>query len=846
MNIAPLQSLIQRLDEQLVLLGEQKQELVQKHEGRNSRSQEMQALFNAGRPVPTEFFGELQKLGEEFNKQLQLAISALQAAAGIYQTASSAVKGFAIQSPGGDNVAHLVSPATDYNVEEVVQALVELSGRITDLKATIQEYLERHARVEEILGCLTSEIGPALVSLRANVDVDAVLQEKRKRAENPKIKRELLIAELEQLRQDWEEKERLLLTADILENYEKIDAQLGWLKSLNALKPQHWAFTNSIDPDDFEPSMELLAQSNAALTLCQQDTATALEQLNIAIADTAQAAYTQLERIHEAMPETRALRGLVTQYTTTPERELPHYYERLKSALESARMSGSAAIYNYRASVKNDPAYAFADRDELWQIGAALLAVADDPDEYKGELWVTGEDALLRALSDGALDIDEFYAEFGYPIIVRALAAAADRNEIIHALGFLNHFLPEDARPEEAVLANDDVSRVLAEAAQAGQLWIAPTDVETLDEAGLRAALSFLRHASAGLVPERVKLQWLAVFHETLKEEAPLRVEVDLLLAETLMEARQWLLLYYALAAMGAGHPEFWREPRFRAMLCPLIGRALEQGESGQELLHELALSEQIRQLAGDHAGSQFVIASLRHRLAVDAGDDQLLSNKAVAAWNEVLEVNSPLKNLLYRELDGARFSADLWVDKKDLEYQYNDLLEQLRARVNAIPRLRDVRTAIAIYRWYQEEYWFQWLKKLDIDRSVSDRQIRDLLEKIRIVAREQDLVDFSPANREPPPGAEIANPLEGNLEAQLNNLLRSIIDQFKEAAELREQLILTAKRELPPRPDLDREVAGLSRDGSMAWAIARLLSPSLSFLIQLGGDPAGGNSHDQ
>jgi len=845
MNIAPLQSLIQRLDEHLVVLGEQRQKLVQKHEGRNSRSQEMQALFNTGRPVPNEFYEEFKKLGVEFNEQLQLAVSALQTAVTAYQAANTTAKGFALQAAGDNNTAQLVSPSDDYNVEEVVQALVELSSRITGLKATIQEYLEQHARVEEILSHLTSETGPALVSLRANVDIDAVLKEKRKRVENVKIKRDVLIAELEQLRQEWEEKERILLTADILDNYEKIGDQIAWLRALGALKPRHRAFTISLDPDDFEPSLELFAQSNEALALCQQDAATALEQLNIAITDTVRAAYTLLERLHEALPETRVLGGLVTQHTTLAERELPDYYERLKSALEAARVAGSAAITNYRAGVRHDPAYAFIGRDELWQIGAALLAVADDPQEYKGELWATGGDVLIRAFDDGTYDIDEFYAEFGYPVIVRALAAAIDRDEFIHSLGFLIDFLPVDANPK-AVLAYDEVGQLLAQAAQAGQLWIVPSDVAALDEADLRAALAFLRHADTNVVPERLKLQWLAQFHETLPDETSLRLEADLLLTETLLEARQWLLLYYALVAMGGRSPEFWQRPRFRALLCPLIDRALEQGENGQEFLRELALSEHIQQLAGNDTGSQFLVASLRHRLAVNSGNDQLLSNKAVAAWNEVLKVDSPLKNLLYRELDGARFSADLWVDKTELEHQYNDLLDQLQDRVNTIPGLRGVRTAIAIYRWYQDEHWFPWLKMLGTDEGVSAKQIRDLLKKIRAIARKGDLVDLSPANREPPPGADLANPLEGALAVQTNNLLRSIIDQFQEAAERKEQLITIAKRELPHRPDLEREVAELSQDRFTTWAIVRLLGPSLPFLIQAGDTPAGEDGHDQ
>lgn len=836
MNVASLQSIAQALDEQLNELDNHKRRLLQKHGEVKACHQEMNDLVLAGSSRLTEAAKKLDTLIKALRKEKQTAAAALTTAIYVYETGRAATAHYAIRGPSSDGLGDMANSVDEAGVEGLAQALATATTTIAQQRDAVQAFVAENCEVEAELAYLANDLGPILQQLAAGIEVEATLSRLNADAAVPLVRRDVLIDELRHIRQQWETRQREVLVADILRDYDEIGDQIRWLSALEALEPEHQAFYKSLDPDDFEPSLELLARSRVALAQCQVAAATGLERLNRTINETKQEAYALLERLHDAIPEVAPLRETLLQHELVPERELPDYHVRLKRALESASPAGTLALRRYREKAQLRPDFAFSRLEDLWQIGAALLAVADDPNEYRGSLWTTGEDVLLRAISDPAFDVDGFYQEFGYPVVVRALSAAAQRNEVVRSLGFLNHYLPpQSASAEETLLADAGICRALASAAEAGQLWLDKPDAAALSDTELRTSLVFLSHANRRALPGRIKLQWLAMLHDSLEESTPLRSKVDALLLDALMETEQWLLLYYALMTLGAEHPELWRQPRFHALPRPLVERALRHGEHGQGLLCELAQSESVQRLAEDDEGCQFLLASLRHRLAVDTNDPALI-NAAWTAWSTVLAEDSALKTLLLHELDGKRFPAHLWADKRELEETYDDKRVQLTTRVTTMPGLRGVRTAIAIFRWYQDNYWVSWLQRLDETRNPL-AEVRILQVEVDALAREKDLVEFSPANNEPPPGSDMANPLHSGLQVQVNKLLRDIVELFQEVAKLREQLLTIAAVDLPPLERLAQEVRELARDDGQAWAIEQLLSPTLPILNQLNGE---------
>lgn len=588
------------------------------------------------------------------------------------------------------------------------------------------------------------------------------------------------------------------------------EALLGLLELRELLLGDLWTFLNSCQERVKEARAELDARSEKLI----EEAADALAE------------------IRPEMPEALALVDLLEQREALEESKLVSYLARLETSVAEVRNADLNALRRYEAQIAEDEGYLFTEGSEIEQIGTALVATAELPDQYSGRLWAIGEDILLRVML-GKFEARDFYDRFGYSAVARALHVALERDEIVQAVGFLDtEFLPPigDSRADRihALLCEPTIRDVFEEAGAIGALRLEPEKFDELDAARHRALLILLDHADDLALPIRVRLQWAAMLHNVAPLESEMHRRVSCLFLGTLLRTGRYLSLYYSLKALGTSYPDLWDEPAFRPMLRHVIEQALVVGAEGRRFLIDLGVAPETARLAAGDFGSEFLLTSLSHYAAVKWGQMTLL-NQAWASWGKRAEQYPTLVDVLHRQLQGEQFGSDAAKDAMELRQEYDKLVRLISDRFK-VSGYRGIRGVVLIHQWYVSEYMQDWLQQLESENS-SENDINALLAEVSELQQAEDFVKDCPALRDQPRNVKIDRHIQDNL----NNKMFELLELFQKAIRVRRQLLSQSRGQAIPRDAMAEELNHICRRSETAvWAIDRLLKPELPFLSEL------------
>jgi hypothetical protein len=539
-----------------------------------------------------------------------------------------------------------------------------------------------------------------------------------------------------------------------------------------------------------------------------------------------------IAELHPDMPEARALHDLLAISQGQPDAEVVAFVDRFEQQLAQARQAGLNALERYSQRTAADPNYLFSDAAEVAQLGMAILAASELPEQYGGTIWEIADDIVYR-LEFTDIEAEPFRRDYILPAFLRALQAADERDEVALALSFLEagFLLPVGealADRVRALLRQPDIHAFFTNAIADDRLRLDSRQVEKLSAKQVHALLIFLAHADAIGIPTRVQLQWVATLLGQIAPAAPEHALASRLLLVGLMREERYVGVYYTLKVLGADHPELWEEPGFRPMLRPLVEQALALEDARPFLIDICDSPETARLVAGDFE-SQFLVAALAHFLVVHLGQIKLFG-RALEAWEAMQGGYPALTDVLLRQLQGEAIESAS-IDPVELGKEYDRLLGLIAERLPT-PPLNGVRLAMAIHRWYVTTYMQPWYQELQSKRHTM-KQLEALLEKIAGLRGEGDLVDYCPLQREPPEPAMI--PVQWRLKDRLNTRLFDLLDLLQRAVKIRQRLLSRPTAQPLPRDALLDELGRIAgRASSASWVVEHLLKPELPFIDEL------------
>lgn len=817
--------------------------LVNEHNRFRTRQEVTTQKMNAGIGDEEEHAKQIKQLFEPLAQSKSACIVALQAAQKVFITQLAVVRqqGMHLESSYVTQNLTLKS-ASDYDVESLSNELEIVSGDFAVLLATITDFKQQQEKIASAIDRLRQIVVPQMVRLGvfSNIEDASTLDALVTRQANPlQEPRPPLLADIEHLIESWESRCMDGVFQALRQTRQELKAEVDRLGNLVELpEPVETAYLQYEAEMEAAKRIEVLELQMAEMQNFLTDVHARLEEvlrnLQQRRTELMGAAEKLLEQLHAQMPEAAELRDYLQQVEAVEEAALPAYLNALQEKIETARTAGASSINNYRHIIQQNPNYIFESEKELWQIGTAMIAVADQPEEYRGPLWQTGVDILLRALSNDALNTAAFFDEFGYRVIARALASSAENSHVVHAFGFLDGFVPPDEDDEHSLsrlFAHPLLIEEWRQMDESSQWGLNPAEFSELSEEFVSYMLLFLNNSPQDIMPGRIRRQWLAHLSGTFELGSQEHYQAIRMLTEELLQANLPLAVYYILQAVTPEYSDIWDEPDYRALLPALITKGLAYGQSGNDFLLEIIGDENIKRLAGNHPSTDFMHKALVHYLAIKSQDHSLIT-EAWFHWETIEHEFPNLHDLLMRQLRGEKFGLNLVLDDEAIQVELDQLLERLDRKVNEFPRgMRGILTAIAVYQWYMEKYAQGWFEILQ-NPETSLIELHKVSQEVETLHKKRDdLVDDCPANYEPPGRSTIPNPLEGGLKSQINKRILAVIDDFRQAIQLKEQLLTKEKQRLPAQDVLEEEVARLLSDDQRLRAAALLLQPHLPFL---------------
>jgi hypothetical protein len=586
---------------------------------------------------------------------------------------------------------------------------------------------------------------------------------------------------------------------------------------------------------------ELLEGLRALRSAYEAELGLARSRLNEKIGRIVENAREVIADIPENCPEAQAVMATIVHREDCPEPQLDAFGDELSALTDEARRWALNSLARYEGLLEDERDVVARDDARVAQIGSAIVAVADRPEEFSGHLWNVGGDLLLRMVVAGEDSRAQWvYGSYGIPAVARALEAALTDQKLPQVLSlFGSEFLPPSGRSKsdsiQMLLTQPDIQRLFQEAAKSGRMRMDLTALNTLREEHLEHLLVLLERADELALPREVRLQWSAVLMQRVSSTGRMNCRALRAFLIALERSGQTLSLHYALQVFAPACPDLLDEGWLRPAFRQVIGLGLTLGDDGRRFLQEVYVSAVWTRIASVDRDLQFLRTCLAQHLVIRFITAEWLTD-AWTAW-EGLDAEYPvLSDVMCRQLAGERFGIDAIVDMDDLRKKYAELMTLLPDWLTS-PPYRGVGLAREIDRWYVREYMQRWLQQLKLKSMNSDAL--DALEREMVELRAlDDLVDHCPLQREPP--GEFRRPVDGRVKEQLNNRLYSLIGNLLEAARMKRQLENPTTGSTVPGEALRAELVNIChRSEVLQWAVAKLLQPCLPFVEKLLCDEA-------
>ena len=719
----------------------------------------------------------------------------------------------------------------DYSAQQLLETLGLVSTGMQALIVSVEAFEALQVQISTALEELRAEMA-RLEQFGASTDDDLkTLENLEARFEDGEEPRDQLLRSIKDLTRTWNQRAENALEQRICETRTELETLVTRLDALKAVSDADIVLLTSLKSrcDQKESHEQLLHDLQEVLHTFQERSQETSKELHAHQEKLVAEARELLAETHPEMPEAVALRNLLEMLTALDEHELVPYLDELEKKVAEAHHACLNALKRYELQIAEDNEYIFSKSTELEQIGVAMLAVAEQPEQYSGPLWTVGEDVILRVMLAG-FDAKDFYDRFGYSIIASALHAALDRNELPQALSFLNTgFLPPVGdSPDERIrtlLHESRIRNVFREAARRDLLRLKPEAFYALSAKHHETLLTLLNYADDLALSVKDRLQWAALLHNAFALGSEKHHQVSYLFLLTLLHAKQYLGLYYSLKALALHYPDLWKEPGFRPMLRHLVVQALDLGADGKRFLIDLCLSPDTARLAENDFETEFLLASLAHYSAMRWEHTGLL-NAAWATWGQLIEQYPTLADVLCRQLSGERFLSK--TDAAELKREYDGLMESIASRLKA-PGYQGVALAASIHRWYVSEYMQDWFQQLQAKR-LSAKQVEELSTSVTQFHQVEDLVEACPLQNDPP--NPVWRPIEGRLKDKLNGRLTELLELFRQSIRIRQQLLSQSNGQEISTGDLSKELNHIRKlSETTDWAVEQLLKPWLSFI---------------
>lgn len=787
------------------------------------------------------------KASQVYNEARKRAVESLQFARKRFRTEARAARKRGV--PFSKHVAERSLPAEpeEYSAVFLLESVEELKAGIQSLIPAVEEFDTFQEQIANTLSEMRRE-QERLERLHAHGRVDAEeMDTLEQRFNDPSERREPLLHDAQKLLASWRTEAWNVLESQICEVYDTFETLLSQLDALGTKSAEDDSVLESLRTrgdalsdleggpsiDSLESCESLLEDLHKFVGRYQEKVEESRHELNLRIGEAAEQAKGLIKQMHAEMPEALRLRDLLGQQGALEEPQLVPYLCQLEKCVAEAGAAGPRTLERYEELVSIDKGYLFSEEREIEQVGFALLVAATLPEEYSGRLWSIGEDVLLRIMLTD-FSAKDFYDRFGYPAITRALHAASESGDLVQALSFLDsEFLPpEGDSPEDPIrtlLGYASIREVLQKAAETDCLRMDVHQFSRLKAVHHRALLALLEHADILTVPNQVKLQWAALLYDVFPRDHELHCRVCHLFLMALMQAGQYVSLYYSLEALGMQHPELWNSVGLRPMLQCAVAKVLDLGSSGRRILVNMAGSSALTQIAADDFGSEFLLASLSHYAAVRWGHTALL-NRAWAVWDQLKREYPVFAEALIRQLQGDRFDVGATMDTEVLKQEFEHLSGRLTMRFKP-SGYRGMRLPVMIQRWYVSEYMQGWLDQIR-SKELSAEDITELRVQVAELQESEDLVEACPLQHNPPRSNVQLEPLEGRYKDNVNNRLLDILELFQEIIQVRWQLLPESRAHAIPRDALAKELGQICERSSVAaWSIRHLLQPRLPFI---------------
>jgi len=723
----------------------------------------------------------------------------------------------------------------DYTAAKLIEAITQVKNGFEDLIAAIKTFEQQQSMIRDLIDQLDIEI-ERLEQLDALTPADSAERTRLKDGVlELKIPRGQLLTETEIFLDQCRNRAEIALKEKIAETFAELNIVLAQLEVLQSKSKDEVQISAKLTEalNENELTGPLLQELHEFLVRCQRHYREIMDQLTARNEHLVQEAEFALAKMHPEMPEAIVLRDLLSQKNTLTENELVSYLDDLELHIAKGMHAGLNALKSYKAKTAEEEGYLFQEALEVDLIGTAILAVADQPEQYAGELWSTGEDIMLRIMLAG-FNAQSFFERFGFPTIEAALRSSLERNEFVQALSiFDSDFLPPSGTSREErisiLISNSAIQRIFEEALTREALRLDPEKFGELSETHYRSMLNLLDFAELLSIPIDVNLQWAALLHSVWPVGSEELLKASYCLLYALLGSGQSVCLFYSLKALGIDSPDIWKDATFRPMLRDLIERALSLDSEGRNFLIDLCKCPEVAQLAEGDFDSEFLLAALSQYVAIHWGQTTLL-NEAWAVWDRIENQYPVLADVLRRQLQGEEFISANEKDEKSLWNEYNNLINQITDRTK-MSRYQGVRLAALIHNWYTENYFQGWLRRLQPRRLTKD-QIEYLLSEVVVLQQIDDFVENCPLQRNPPVTDAQMEPIIGRIKDNVNNRVTEILELFQRAIKIRLKFILQRKAQAIPADTMEEELHQIcSRSVTALWAVKNLLEPELPVL---------------
>lgn len=540
-----------------------------------------------------------------------------------------------------------------------------------------------------------------------------------------------------------------------------------------------------------------------------------------------------LASLHPRMPEAAQLRGIMNQRNHIEESTLLEFRSTLEDQIHNVDQAGENAINRYRERSKTKD-YMLNDIEEAREIGTALGLIADRSEYYTGPLWHIGFDVLSNLNQE--YSSQEFFDEFGYTIIERALEAGIREELFPETLSFISiGFLPPNPSGNqlEDVFSHPRIQAVFERANKLRLLRISPIRFKTFDKSTNEVLVVLLQHADMLGIPPKVRLQYTALLRQVVDPENILYQKINHLFLMFLLNAGHYSAWFYTLEELNRTRQNIQLDRYLPIGLPPVIGLALNSPESNALFLRLIwDKYANIEWDKSENFENRFLMAALGHYLCHKLGFSDLYLS-VWQAWDKLKDDFPKLSELLIRNLDGEEFGDIAAIDANTLKRNLREKISEVRLLINSekLPRFKGFPLAKLIHNWYAENHIEPWLKRLEAS-NVSEKDIRDIIIQVE-EKRNEDLVEECPLQQDPPiTGDRPMNRIKYDLKVSLNRRLYGIIDQVKEMAVIQQQLLRHRKSGNLPFKQIQAEVQEISeRSKTSAWVLEQLVAQELPFL---------------